>query len=253
MSQSHNKTAPTMVKVSDFLATVDEQKQRDSIVLIDMMRAISGYEPVMWGPSIIGFGSQHYSYDTGREGDVGIIGFSPRKAATTVYFMEGFDAHSDLLDKLGKYTHSVSCLYIKKLSDIDLDVLRQMLERSFLLATTKREVACDMNSYIASAPEPQQAMMQQIRALTHSIVPDAVETISYQIPAFKLDGKPLVYFASWRDHVSVYPIPKIEPELEKALEPYVKGKGTLWFSLNEPLPIDLIRQLVEAHVARVLR
>lgn len=253
MSQSQNKTAPTNVDVSDFLETIDEQKQHDSHILIDMMRAISGYEPVMWGPSIIGFGSQHYHYESGREGDVGIFGFSPRKTALTVYFMEGFDAHSDLLDKLGKYTHSVSCLYIRKLSDIDLDVLRQMLERSFLLATTKREVASDMNSYIASAPEPQQTMMEQIRALVHDVVPDAVETISYQIPAFKLDGKPLVYFASWLDHVSVYPIPKTEPELEKVLQPYVKGKGTLWFSLNETLPIDLIRRLVHAHVARVRR
>lgn len=111
----------------------------------------------------------------------------------------------------------------------------------------------DMDSYITSAPQPQQAMMQQIRALIHSIVPDAVETISYKIPAFKLDGRILVYFASWRDHVSIYPIPKTDPSLDSEIKPYVKGKGTLWFSLYEPLPIDLIRKLVEAHEARVRR
>lgn len=97
------------------------------------MREISSEQPVMWGPSIIGFGSVHYRYKSGREGDMPLLGFSPRKSAITVYFSEGFSEYTTELANLGKYTTSVSCLYIKKLTDIDLSVLRQMLTRSYNL------------------------------------------------------------------------------------------------------------------------
>ncbi len=124
------KTRPTEVSVESFLESVSDKRRGEARVLIAMMQEISGEKPCMWGPSIIGFGSQHYKYATGREGDMPRLGFSPRKASITVYF-EGFDKYTKELAVLGKHKVSVSCLYINKLADIDLDVLRTMLERSF--------------------------------------------------------------------------------------------------------------------------
>lgn len=123
-------TQPTGVSVDSFLETVSDKRRDEAHDLIGIMQEISGEKPYMWGPSIIGFGSVHYKYDTGREGDMPRLAFSPRKASITVYF-EGFDGYADDLKKLGKHKHSVSCLYINKLADINLDILRKMLERSF--------------------------------------------------------------------------------------------------------------------------
>lgn len=128
------KTKPTEVSIESFLGTVSDKRREEAHVLIEMMQNISGMKPKMWGPSIIGFGSQHYKYDSGREGDMPILAFSPRKASLTVYF-EGFDKYTTELSKIGKYKHSVSCLYINKLSDIDIDILRQMLTKSFTTST----------------------------------------------------------------------------------------------------------------------
>jgi hypothetical protein len=94
------------------------------------MRRITDEEPVLWGPSIIGFGSKHYRYASGREGDMPILGFSPRKAKLTIYF-DGFDKYADQLARLGKYTTSVACLYANSLADLDLDVLTEMLETCY--------------------------------------------------------------------------------------------------------------------------
>lgn len=132
------KTVPTEVPVEAFLATVSEQRRAESEQVIEIMQEISGHEPVMWGPSIIGFDRYHYRYASGREGDAGALGFSPRKGALTIYVVEGFDDHRDALSRLGKHTSSVSCLYVKKLSDIDLEVLRGILERSY--RTVKDEI-----------------------------------------------------------------------------------------------------------------
>lgn len=128
---TENKTKPTAQPVAEFLATVDERRRAESLILIDMMRDISGCEPVMWGPSIIGFGHYHYVYASGREGDTGVIGFSPRKPSLTIYFVDGFDDYGALLDRLGPHTHSVSCLYIKRLTDVDPDVLSELVTRSY--------------------------------------------------------------------------------------------------------------------------
>ncbi len=130
------KTQPTGVSVESFLQTVSAQRRKEAHVLIEMMQAISGEKPYMWGSSIIGFGSMHYKYDSGREGDMPLLAFSPRKASLTVYF-EGFDKYADELTILGKHKSSVSCLYINKLDDIKLDVLRVMLEKSFIKNSKK--------------------------------------------------------------------------------------------------------------------
>ena len=126
------KTQPTDASVDDFLGSVaHERRRRDSLVVLDMMRRITKLEPVMWGASIVGFGSYHYKYDSGREGDYLITGFSPRKQALTVYIMPGFGAYDGLMRKLGKYKTGRSCLYINTLEDIDLAVLEELIRLSF--------------------------------------------------------------------------------------------------------------------------
>lgn len=248
MTSRVNKTQPTAQDVEGFLVVLSPQKRADSHVLMEIMSEISGKQPVLWGTSIIGFGSRHYKYETGREGDSPALAFSPRKSAITIYISEGFEAHGELLARLGKHTTSVSCLYIKKLADVDVAVLRELLEYSYSYATASLKPAPSMEHYIASAPELQRSMLQQIRARVHELAPAATETISYQIPAFKLDGRILMFMAAWKDHISVYPIPVVDETLRAELTPYVKGRGTLWFSLKKPLPTTLIDQVIAAHI-----
>ncbi len=129
---SDNKTKPTQITVDDFLATVSEQRAAEARTIMRIMHTITGQSAVMWGPSIIGFGSVHYKYESGREGDMPLLGFSPRKAAVTVYFMEGLaDVYQQQLQRLGKHKVSKACLYIAKLSDVDLDILTEMLEACY--------------------------------------------------------------------------------------------------------------------------
>jgi len=127
-----NKLAPQDLSVDDYLASLDdEQTVEDATVLIDMMRRISGHEPKLWYGGTIGFDTYHYKYDSGREGDVHAIGFSPRKGKLTLYLMDAITRHADLLEKLGKHTASKSCLYIKRLSDVDLTILEQIMQSSY--------------------------------------------------------------------------------------------------------------------------
>ncbi len=133
-----SKTRPTSVSVESFLDSfADDSKRADSRTLIDMMQALTGAEPAMWGPSIIGFGSYHYRYDSGREGDSPIVGFSPRKATLVVYIVPGFNDADALLKKLGKHTTGKSCLYIRRLADIDLSVLRTLVKGSIAAVRAK--------------------------------------------------------------------------------------------------------------------
>lgn len=237
---SANKTQPTDVSVQQFLDTVSERRQEEAATLIALMQEISHEPAVMWGPSIIGFGTQHYTYDSGREGDMGLLGFSPRKAAITVYFNEGFDRYADMLKKLGTHTHSVSCLYIKKLSDIDVTVLRAMLQESYELATDPKVKATSVDEYLAHVPSAARTQLDELRAIVTETLPLATEVLSYGIIGYKIDEKRArVYVSGWKDHVAMYPTPKDEA-LQEALKPYRKGKGTLWFPLDEPLPKQLI-------------
>lgn len=131
---SENKTKPTKVSVTAFLnAIADPVRRGDAKTLVKLMQDASGEKPQMWGPSIIGFGSCHYKYDSGREGDMPIVAFSPRKAATVVYGVAGARA---LLPKLGNHTTGKGCLYIKKLADVDRNVLQEMVLKSI---AAKRE------------------------------------------------------------------------------------------------------------------
>jgi hypothetical protein len=128
---SENKTQKTNASVIDFLNGLpDENKRQDCLTLLEMMSEITDLEPKMWGASIVGFGDVHYKYASGREGDWFKVGFSPRKQNLTLYMMDGFPKYQDLLAKLGKHKTGVSCLYIKKLSDVNIDILRQMIAQS---------------------------------------------------------------------------------------------------------------------------
>ena len=125
------KTKPTASSVDAFIEAVDDERKRaDCGVVARLMAEITGAEGVMWGSSIVGFGSYHYRYASGREGDFFEAGFSPRKRALTIYVMAGFAEYEDLLARLGKYSTGKSCLYVKRLADIDFDLLREMLIRS---------------------------------------------------------------------------------------------------------------------------
>jgi hypothetical protein len=129
---AENKTKPTSVSVAAFInALPDEVKRTDAKALLKIMQNATGEKPKMWGPSIIGFGSYHYKYDSGREGDTPIAGFSPRKAATVLYGVTGFDGAESVLARLGKHTTGKGCLYIKKLTDIDPKVLEELVVKAF--------------------------------------------------------------------------------------------------------------------------
>lgn len=128
---AQNKTQPTQKSVHEFIAGIeDEQKLADCHELLSVMSKVTGEEATMWGPSLIGFGKYHYKYASGREGEFFLTGFSPRKQALTVYIMPGFEFAADLMERLGKYKTGKSCLYIKKLDDIDRNILTQLIEKS---------------------------------------------------------------------------------------------------------------------------
>src|SRR5688572_850833 len=131
MATAKIQTTENKNSVLDFIKTIpDQQKQKDSLTIIEIMKEVSGFEPKMWGPAIIGFGRYHYKYESGREGDSPLIGFSPRKAAITLYLSENFEKKEALLKKFGKHTISAYCIYIKKVEDINTDILKKMIENT---------------------------------------------------------------------------------------------------------------------------
>jgi hypothetical protein len=126
-----NKTKATEVSVDDFIANVqDETKRDDARQLVEIFRSQTAFDAKMWGPTIIGFGSYHYKYASGHEGDAPLAAFSPRKDAIVLYFSPEFDGREALLEKLGKHKTGKGCVYVKKLSDIDENVLSQMITAS---------------------------------------------------------------------------------------------------------------------------
>ncbi|MEM8961911.1 MAG: DUF1801 domain-containing protein [Acidobacteriota bacterium] len=132
------KTRPGNDDVDAFLNGVEHDTRRaDALVLRDVMAEITGEEPTMWGKTIVGFGSYHYVYESGREGDWFLTGFSPRKKSMTLYIMSGFGGFDEKLGRLGKHKTGKSCLYVNKLADVDMDVLKELIESSvaYLRAT----------------------------------------------------------------------------------------------------------------------
>lgn len=132
-SRRHDEavTRPTDADVAVFLDAVDHPvRRRDALTLLELMRRVTGAEPRLWGPSIVGFGSYHYRYASGREGDAPAAGFSPRKAATTVYILDGFEGREALLASLGPHTLGKSCLYLKDLTTTNLAALETLVRAS---------------------------------------------------------------------------------------------------------------------------
>lgn len=138
MAKNQNKTVENEGDVLAFIHSVDnEKRKKDALKILEIMSEITRLDPKMWGPSIIGFGNYHYKYESGREGDFFKVGFSPRKQNTSLYIMGGFNRYDDLMSKLGKYKTGKSCLYVNKLEDIDLDILRNLIKESFSFMTEK--------------------------------------------------------------------------------------------------------------------
>jgi hypothetical protein len=133
------KTKPNKASIDKFLNSVkDEQKRNDSYKILELMKKITKEEPVMWGPSIVGFGKYHYKYESGREGDWFLTGFSPRKQNLTLYIMSGFKRYDELMNKLGKCKTGSSCLYINKLEDVDMKVLKELITESVKFMKKKK-------------------------------------------------------------------------------------------------------------------
>ena len=126
-----------MTAVTDYIASLDEQTATDSHVLLEMMQRITGQDPQLWNVGTIGFGLYHYKYDSGREGDGHTIGFYPRKGKTTLYLMDGTARHAALLARLGPHTLTGYCVYFKRLSDVELPVLEQLIRESYEFVKAK--------------------------------------------------------------------------------------------------------------------
>jgi len=126
-----NNSNKTYGSVKECISSLDEQSKKDSLELIEIMKRVSGHKPKLWNIGTIGFNTYHYKYESEREGDCHIIGFYPRKGKLTIYLMDGTIRYEKLLAKLGKHTTSKVCLYIKKLSDLDLNILEEILEQSY--------------------------------------------------------------------------------------------------------------------------
>ena len=135
---AENKTKAGTASVAAFLNSIDDDgRRKDAKTVAKMMKAVTGLSPKMWGPSIVGFGQYHYTYESGREGDMFRVGFSPRKSNLVVYVIAGFKEYEGLLKKLGKHKIGKSCLYLGRLEQIDLEVLTKLIKQSFAYTVKK--------------------------------------------------------------------------------------------------------------------
>jgi hypothetical protein len=131
MAKYQAKTTETTVSVKDFIKKIPEaERQKDALAIVDIMEKQSGFRAKMWGAAIIGFGSYHYIYESGHEGDAPLVGFSPRNAAFALYLSSAFDKREELLKQFGKHKSGKACIYIKKIEDIDVAVLKKMIAAS---------------------------------------------------------------------------------------------------------------------------
>jgi hypothetical protein len=131
MPKAKVKTTENNNSVREFInALHEEQKRKDAFALAEIMKELSGFQPKMWGTAIIGFGTCHFKYESGREGDMPLVGFSPRKGSFSLYLSVKFENRETLLEKFGKHTTSKACIYFKKMADIDVKILKEMITRS---------------------------------------------------------------------------------------------------------------------------
>lgn len=143
MAKYQAKTTETESSVDTFIKQIpDAQRQKDAKVIIDIMQKESGFPPKMWGPAIIGFGSCHYKYESGHEGDMPLIGFSPRKAEFALYLSSAFEKRDELLKQFGKHKTGKACIYVKKIEDIHVDVLKKMVAASLKHTKANPNLGC---------------------------------------------------------------------------------------------------------------
>jgi hypothetical protein len=143
MAKYQAKTTETKSSVSAFIKQIpDAQRQKDAKVIIDIMQKQSGFPPKMWGPAIIGFGTYHYKYESGHEGDAPLIGFSPRKAEFALYLSSAFEKRDEMLKQFGKHKTGKSCIYVKKIEDINIDVLKKMVAASLKYSKANKNSGC---------------------------------------------------------------------------------------------------------------
>lgn len=143
MAKYQAKTTETKNSVAAFIKQIpDAQRQKDAKAIADIMENQSGFPSRMWGAAIIGFGSYHYKYESGHEGDAPLIGFSPRKAEFALYLSSAFEKRDELLKQLGKHKTGKSCIYIKKIEDINIDVLKKMIAASIKYSKTNKNSGC---------------------------------------------------------------------------------------------------------------
>lgn len=250
-----NATQPTDVSVEEFLATVTPAvRAQDAAVLVDLYRDVTGLEPVMWGPSIVGFGEK--SYETTRSSErTPALAFSPRRANLTLYFSEGFDPYGRELSELGPHKASRSCLYITRLARIDMDVLKAMLTKSFRGEFHPARKPETVEEYVAAVPPATRGRFDELRAIAQATLPDATESLSYGIVGYRPTPKKRAYafISGFSDHVAIYPAPKPEEMPERyrdALRDHQRSKGTVWFGLGEPLERGFVEAILTALFAR---
>jgi hypothetical protein len=130
MPAAKNKTTVNNNSVPAFIKKLETVRQADAKIIIDILKSESGFEPKMWGPAIVGFGTHHYKYESGREGECPIIGFSPRKAEFVLYLASEFEKKDELLKKFGKHKVGKACIYFKKIADIDVTIMKKMVANS---------------------------------------------------------------------------------------------------------------------------
>ncbi len=131
------KTKKNQASVADYVANIDEKRRADCQEIVGIMQELAGAKPAMWGASIVGFGGYRYKYASGREGEWPRVGFSAGKTAITLYIMAGFEAYDEIMERLGKYKTGKSCLYIKRLADVDVEVLRELIAASLVYMREK--------------------------------------------------------------------------------------------------------------------
>jgi hypothetical protein len=179
MTMAENKTKPTESSVTDFLNNIeDQQLRKDCFDIVDMMRKVSHSEPVLWGSAIIGFGTVHYVYESGREGDTVAIGFSPRKQNISLYLTGGLSKIEDELLQLGKFKTGKGCLYIKSLSDVNVEVLEKIFAKSFMEApTVARLTGC-----FCIEPHPPYSALARLRSWNLILRKDALSPFELRGP-----------------------------------------------------------------------
>ncbi len=254
-------------------------RRRDALVLLELMRDVTGLEPRMSGSSIVGFGEYAYEYDSGRKGTAPAVAFSPRKAGTLVYLLDGIAYHEAALEKLGPHTTGVGRLNIKDVSKIDVRVLKGIVHESFRRLTAKtygkrardaetrapRKSTTTRATRGGSASGPIDTYLARIEnAAAHAtltrlctqlrdLLPTATETISYDMPAFRLpNGKVAAGFAFFGKNCGYYPHSGgVIPQLGALLDGYKTTKGGIAFPPDAPLPRRIVSALVRTRLAEI--